>query len=133
MAEVTSKRDDSLPSINTGLYHVQKVISVASGDANSGDSVDVLGIAPGQKVFLHRASIRTSASLGASATVQLLANGVAVTSATTAGAASKVDSDSDSDVPLALDGGELIALLVGGANITASATITVDLVFSARP
>jgi hypothetical protein len=36
-------------------------------------------------------------------------------------------------VPLALDGGELIALLVGGADITASATITVDLVFSARP
>lgn len=132
MAQVSDFRDDAMPSINTGVMHVQKVIAVVSGSADNADTIDVMAIAPSQKVRLVSASVRTSATLGASATVQLRAAGVAVTTATAAGAASKVDSDSDADVPKDLDGGDLIDLLVGGANITAPADITVDLLFAAR-
>lgn len=133
MAAVTSFRDDSLPVINTGLFHVQKVLNVVSGSAAQNDTINVFGVAPQQKLYLHRASVRQSGTLGASATAQLRANGTAVTTPTTAGAASKVDSDSDADVPFALDGGHIIDLLIAGAGITATATITVDLVLSARP
>jgi hypothetical protein len=132
MARVSSFRNDKTPSINSGVFHVQKTLAVVNGSAANGDTIDVMGIAPSQKVDLISAVLRTSASLGAGATVQLRAAGSAVTTATTAAAASKVDSNSDSDVPMSLNGGDLIDLLVGGAGITAGATITVDLMFANR-
>jgi hypothetical protein len=55
-----------------------------------------------------------------------------ITGATTAAAASKVDSDSDIDIPMDLSGGEVIELAVGGANITAGATVTVDIYVAPR-
>lgn len=132
MAEVTSFRKDAMPAINSGIVHVQKVLSVINGSAALADTITVMALAPKAKMFLDRGVVRTSGTLGAGATVQLRAAGTAVTPATTAAAASKVDSDTDADVPMALSGLDKIDLLVGGAGITAAATITVDLYFSAR-
>jgi hypothetical protein len=132
MAQVSTFRNDDLPIIATGVVHVQKAISVVNGSANSGDTIDLMALPVGENRRLVSAVVRTSGTLGASSTVQLRVGGTAVTTATTAGAASKVDSASDADVPLDVNGGTLIDLLVGGANITASATITVDLFFAAR-
>lgn len=132
MAQVSSFRDDAVPSISSAVFHVQKVLSLVNGSASNADTIDVFGVAPQQKLWLHRMSVRQGASLGAGATLQGRAAGTAVTTATTAAAASKVDSDSDIDIPIALNGGDLIDLLVGGANITAAATVTVDLYLSAR-
>lgn len=132
MAAVTSFRSDTMPRINTGNFAVKKAITVVNGSANNADTIDIMKIAPGQKYRLLSAVLRQSASLGAGATVQLRVAGVAVTTATAAGAASKVDSISNAGVPLDVNGGDLIDLLVGGANITAGATITVDLELAAR-
>lgn len=132
MARVTSFRDDAMPSINTGVRHVRKTLSLVNGSANDTDTIDVMVVAPGQRGRLVKAEMRVSASLGAGATVQLRADGTAITPASTAAAASKVDSDSDIDMPMDLDGGEVIDLLVAGANITAGADVTVDLYFASR-
>jgi hypothetical protein len=48
-------------------------------------------------------------------------------------AASKVDSDANANVPFDLSGGEVLELAVSGAGIAATATVTVDLYFAARP
>lgn len=132
MAKISTFRDDSLPSINSSVSHVQKKISVVNGSALSGDTIDVMGVAPGQSGFLIGAVLRASATLGVGVTVQLRVAGSAVTPATTAGGASKVDSSSEAGVPLALAGGELIDILVGGGNIGSAADLTVDLLFSAK-
>ena len=132
MAAVTSFRNDSMPMQSPGSFAIKKAITVVNGSANNADTIDIMKVAPGQKYRLTSAIVRASASLGAGATVQLRVAGNAVTGATTAGAASKVDSISNALVPLDVSGGDLIDLLVGGANITAGATITVDLEFTAR-
>ena len=132
MATVSSLADNSLPGINTGLQHVQKVLSISSTEADNGDDISVFTFPPQFKGFLHRASLRVSATLGAGATLTLRVGTTAVTGASTAGAASKVDSDSDTDVPLEVNGGDRVNLLVGGADIAAAADATVDLIFSAR-
>ena len=134
MAQVTSKRNDSRPQVSGAVSHLQKVISVANGDASNGDNIEVLTF---QNLgVVHRVSVRTSASLGASATVAAQhfdgnSTHTALTGATTAGAASKVDSDSNANVPINVKAGDKLELNVGGANITATATITVDLYLSA--
>lgn len=137
MAQVTSFRSDKNTGIDTDVMHIQRKLNVVNGSAASGDNIEVFGQAPGRSGRLHRMSIRVSGTLGASCvlTGQVNAGGsrTAITPGTTAGAASKVDSDADADVPFDLSGGEVIELAVSGAGIAASATVIVDLYLSARP
>jgi hypothetical protein len=136
MAQVASLRSDKLPSISHGIQHIQKVLALTNGIANSGDNIEVMGFPPGLKSRLHRVSVRQSATLGAGATLTAQVfdgtTHTAITGATTAAAASKVDSDSDIDIPMDLNGGERLELNVGGANITAGATVTVDIYVAPR-
>lgn len=137
MAQVSSFRSDKPVGIATTLAHRQVVLNVVNGSASSGDNIELFGQSPGRKARLHRISVRTSGTLGASAVVtpQINVSGsrTALAGGTTAGSASKVDSDSNANVPFDLNGGEVIELAVSGAGITASATITVDIYESARP
>lgn len=129
MAQVTSKRNDSRRMVNQGLVHRQVIIAVANGDAASGDNIEVTTFK--ETGFLHRVSVRQSASLGTSATAAAqhfdgASTHTALTGATTAGAASKVDSDSSANVPIAIKPGDKLELNIAGAAITASANLTVD-------
>lgn len=137
MAQVTSFRSDKNNGISTALSHTQRVLSVVNASAASGDNIEVLGIPPGHKSRLHRVSVRASGTLGASCVItpQVNVSGVrtALAAGTTAGGASKVDSDASANVPFDLSGGEVIELAVSGAGIAATATVTVDLYFAARP
>jgi hypothetical protein len=137
MAQVTSFRSDKNNGISTAMHHIQRVLSVVNGSAASGDNIEVWGQAPGRKGRIHKVIVRTSGSLGASCVVtpQINVSGTrtAVAGGTTAGSASKVESDADSDVPFDLSGGEVLELAVSGAGIGATATITVDIYESARP
>lgn len=137
MAQVTSVRDNSRNSINTAISHRQYVLTLTNGIANNGDNIEVHGFLPGLKSRLQRVKVRVSGTLGASATLTAQVNNAgtrtAVTGATTAGAAGNVDSDANANVPYDISGGEVLELLVGGANITAGATVTVDVYASARP
>lgn len=136
MATVTSFRNDDLPQADIGVRHVKKTISVVNGSANNGDQINVFGFAPDFKGRLIYAVLRTSATLGASATVQLRLNRSGVytvlTAATTAGAASKATDVAQAGVPMDVQGGDILELLVGGANITAAADITVDVDVAGR-
>jgi hypothetical protein len=102
---------------------------VAAADGiNSGDNIEVTTFV--ETGFLHRVSVRQSASIGASATAAAQhfdgTTHTALTGATTAGAASKVDSDSSANVPMAIKPGDKLELNIAGANIAATATLTVD-------
>lgn len=99
---------------------------LASGIAN-GDRVRLVQITRNMRVV--QAFLAVSATLGASATVQLQRDRAGVytnmTIATTAGAAGVVSGITLG--PIDLDVDDYVVLLVGGANITAAATATVDL------
>lgn len=136
MATVTSFQDNKLPAYEAAADSVQKTLNVVNASAANGDQINVLAIQPGQKQRIVGASVRVSATLGAGATVQLRLNRAGVftvlTAATTAGAAGKVDSSAQIGVPMDVQGGDIVELLVGGAGITAAAAITVDLLLAQR-
>ena len=131
MANVTTLRDDSLPILSTSAARVSKVISLASDAANSADTIEVFGFPPDARGKIVEAYLRTSATLGASCTIQLRINRggsrTTLTAATTAGGASKVSGVAQAGVPFEIQGGDIVELLVGGADIAAAATATIDL------
>ncbi|WP_145960513.1 hypothetical protein [Novosphingobium meiothermophilum] len=134
MATITSLADDRLPSVNTDVSSIVKTLAFTNGVAASGDQVNVLTFPPNFRERLVDAIVRTSATLGAGCTLQLRLNRggsfTVLTAATTAGAASKVDASAQAGVPITLQGGDIIELLVGGANVAAAATVTVDLLLA---
>ena len=101
--------------------------ALTSGIANNGDRIRLIQVTRAMRVFQSFLSV--SATLGASATVQLQRDRAGVytnmTVATTAGGASIVSSITLGAIDLAVD--DYVVLLVGGANITAAATATVDM------
>ncbi len=101
--------------------------ALVSGIASNGDRIRLIQITRAQRVVT--AFLNVSATLGASATVQLQRDRSGVytnmTVATTAGAASVVSNATLGPIDLAVD--DYVVLLVGGANITAAATATIDL------
>lgn len=131
MATVTDLQDNAFPSWNSGIASIQKVLAFSSTQAGNGDQVNVLEVPPGAKKRLTRATLRTSGTLGAGCTVQLRVNRggsfTVLTAATTAASASKVSDAAQAGVPFDLQGGDIIELLVGGADVAAAATVTVDL------
>lgn len=101
--------------------------ALVSGIAANGDRIRLIQITRAQRVVT--AFLNVSATLGAGATVQLQRDRAGVytsmTVATTAGAASLVSNATLGPIDLAVD--DYVVLLVGGANITAAATATLDL------
>lgn len=134
MATVTSLADNSTPIVNTGVQVISKSQAWTNAIANSGDQVNVLTFRPGFKGKIVGCVVRTSATLGAGCTIQARVNRsaayTALSAATTAGAASKADDSAQAGVPFDAVGGDIIELLVGGANVTAGATVTVDLLIA---
>jgi|GWRWMinimDraft_5_1066013.scaffolds.fasta_scaffold02055_5 hypothetical protein len=101
--------------------------SFVSATAANGDRVRLIQVTRAMRVFQSFLSV--SATLGASCTIQLQRDRAGVytnmTVATTAGAASIVSSITLGAIDLAVD--DYVVVLVGGANITAAATVTVDM------
>lgn len=134
MATVTSLQNDVLPQHDTDIDDLKKVVALTNGIAANGDQINVWKVPIGSKYRLLNAILNVSATLGAGATIQGRVNrsGVftVITAASTAAAASKVDSAAQLGVPMDLVGGDIVELLVGGANITAAATATIDLILA---
>lgn len=137
MATITSLQNDSFPQVDTDVDAYFKNLAFTNGIAASGDQVNVMKLPAKFRGRLTKAVLRTSATLGVGCTVQLRLNrgGVytVLTAATTAGAASKVDDSAQQAVPIALQDNDIIEILVGGANVTAAATVTVDLHIAGSP
>jgi len=122
MATVTKfKVEDRFTSYEVDPKVFRYKLAVASGDANSGDDIEVFSIPPGY--VLVAATLYVSGTLGALVTLKLRAGTADLTGATTAGGASTV-------VQNALDGPatskRTVNLLVGGGNIGAAATVIVQ-------
>jgi hypothetical protein len=136
MAQVTSFRDDRTGQFSGQVSNLVKPINVVNASAASGDNIEVFMVPYGQNWRLIGASLRQSATLGASATASLQVNrsGVrtVIAGPTTAGAAGKVNSSADTDIPFDLQGGDVIEIQINGAGITASATLTTSLDYTAR-
>jgi hypothetical protein len=99
-----------------------------NGLAANGDRIQLVEITRNMRV--SESWLAVSGTLGASCTLQLQRDRAGVytnmTVATTAAAASTVGSMTIG--PIDLDVGDFVVALVGGAAVTAAATITVDLV-----
>ncbi|SKB49763.1 hypothetical protein [Sphingopyxis flava] len=134
MANVTTLRDDSLPILSSAAARISKVVSLASDAADSGDTIEIFGFPTTARGKIVDAQLRVSATLGASCTVQLRVNrggsSTAITAATTAGGASKVTGVAQASVPFEIQGGDIVELVVAGADIAAAATASVDLLIA---
>lgn len=138
MAQVTTFRDDSEPQILQGLRHQQFVLKVENGSAALNDNIEVHLFTAEQRI--HNVVVRQSGTLGLSCTVQARLNSGGTRTnltpvATTAAAASRITADvvtAQVGVPADVARGDVLELLVGGAGITAAATITVDLYVAPR-
>jgi hypothetical protein len=98
---------------------VEKSFSLAAG--NNADTITIAELAAGERVV--GAFLDVSGTLGASCTLQARASGTAITSATTAGGASVVHMDKYP--PAAAAAGDKLDILIGGANVAATATVKV--------
>jgi hypothetical protein len=98
---------------------VEKSFSLAAG--NNADTITIAELAAGERVV--GAFLDVSGTLGASCTLQARASGTAITSATTAAAASVVHMDKYP--PAAAAAGDKLDILIGGANVAATATVKV--------
>jgi hypothetical protein len=126
MSDVTTdKLDDHLvPSPgNRELIGIKHSIAVSNGYAASGD--DIVFFKAPCAMRICDASLNASASLGTSATAQLKAGSTAITAATTAGGA---DFEKMNVAPVDVAAGDAIQVRIGGANVTASATLSVHIV-----
>lgn len=123
MAEVTKFKipDRARPKHTSTATAFSVPITVASGDANSADFISLFVPEAGSKIV--GAQMIVSATLGVSATAQLRLGTTAITGATTAGGA---DNELQTVAPAAANGTDSLNILIGGANITAGATITVS-------
>jgi hypothetical protein len=98
---------------------VEKSFSLAAG--NNADTITIAELAAGERVIDFHLDV--SGTLGASCTLRGRVGGTNVTAATTAGAASYVAMNV---YPVAAAAaGDKIDLLIGGANVGATATVKV--------
>ena len=94
----------------------------ASGDANSADDITCFDLPAYYQPVAG--SLHVDATLGSSCTIQLRVGSTAITAATSAGGA---DTEILSALPAPSASEQAVNLLVGGANITAGANVTVTL------
>lgn len=117
------------PQNNASVFSITKNYPVKSGDAASGDVVELMTFNRAGTIF--GASIGQSATLGASATVKLAigdgTTNVDLTAATTAATASTGRATA-TQVPVRFTAGQKLYAVVGGAAITAPANLQLDLV-----
>ncbi|HEV2078702.1 MAG TPA: hypothetical protein VGR19_02230 [Allosphingosinicella sp.] len=115
------------PMVDVSTYDLRGSFNLTNGLAAAGDNIQCFTIQRNGR--LHGAHLKALASLGVGTTLQLQRNrgGVRInlTAATTAGAASYVNSNAIG--PVDVLAGDIIEILVGGANITAASAVEVDL------
>lgn len=115
------------PQLDVGLYVNTQKRTIASPFPANTDNVQIFTIQRNCRML--SAHLRVGATLGTGATIQLQRNRggtrVNLTAATTAAAAGVVTSVAIG--PLDLQAGDIIELLVGGADITASAAVEIDM------
>jgi hypothetical protein len=127
MAVVTTFLNNDLPQLSRSIQHLRKSAAVANGSAANTDNIQLFTVPAGATYRVVGGFLAQDASLGASCTIQLQRNRggsrTNMTAATTAGAASRAGLTE----PMDLQGGDILEALVGGAGITASANINLDL------
>jgi hypothetical protein len=136
MAQYTVARNDAEPSFAQVLLHRRFIVPVPASGIALNDNIEVHGFTPGLKARLHKISVATSATLGAGATLTPQINNsgtrTVIGSATTAGAASRPDSDTNLNLPFDLSGGEVLELQATGAGPSSAANAIVDIYVSPR-
>jgi hypothetical protein len=122
MAEITTQKITNAlrPQREEGrVILVEKSFSLSAG--NNADTITIAELAEKERVI--GCFLDVSGTLGASCTLQARASGTAITSATTAAAASVVHMDKYP--PAAAAAGDKLDILIGGANVAATATVKV--------
>jgi hypothetical protein len=118
------------PNLDVGVYPVRHTYSVPASGIASGDLVRLITFQ--RAGVLHQVNGATSASLGTSATIKLAVgtdgSTTDVTGASTAGSAQKINGNTIG--PIAFAAGDSLYGIIGGANVTAAANLTVDLLVS---
>lgn len=134
MADVTTYKASSLLNkvVEVAAFIWPTSYAIASAAANNGDRVQLLTVTRNMRVF--NSILSASATLGASCTIKLQRDRAGVytdmTVATTAGGASIVTGVTLGAIDLAV--GDVLTLLVGGANIGGAATVTLDLLAQSK-
>lgn len=136
MADITSRLTAAVltpQKEDAGAYGICKKFATANGLAANGDRIQLLTF--GRNGRITFANVKTSATLGASCTLQLQIDRAGVytnlTVATSAGAASVASGATIG--PVDILAGDILTLLVGGANIAAAANVEVDVVLNHAP
>jgi hypothetical protein len=127
MADILTfiRKASLVPNVDVGQFYLPHppFVTPTSGIAN-GDYIRLF--APARNVTVMNAWLQTSGTLGASCTLRIVRNRSGVytnmTATTTAGAASLVTLNI---FPIEIRTTDFIELLVGGAAVTAAATVSV--------
>ncbi len=131
MAVNSTLLDNTIAQQDRSIKVIRRQVALPASGISNGDNVQIYQFPVGLPGRIISASLVVDATLGASATVKAqIYNGSTrsdLTSATTAGGASKVTSSATTNVPYDLSGGEIAELLVGGANISGAANATLIL------
>lgn len=114
--------DKQLPGTTSGrVYAIVRSLAIKNGDADNGDNLHLFNLRPGHAVIDMQVGNR--ASLGSSCTLAGRVGTTSITGATTAGSASRVRTSAAP--PFDAAAAQEVNLLVGGADITADATVDV--------
>ena len=136
MAVFTSLIDNAVAQTSRQTATLTKTITLPTTGVNNGDNVQIITLPLGQPRRIVSAYVTTAGSLGAGATVTLQVNRggtrTSITTATAAGGVSQGASYTLAGVPFDALGGDVLELLVGGANVSASANVTIDVVSNIR-
>jgi hypothetical protein len=134
MADIATNKINALHTKSVeggGLFSINTSFSITTGGGDSGDVLEILDMPMDCRIVDAIQSV--SATLGASCTVRLRHDdGSTQTNICPASTAGGADVDRMSIAGLNVSKGDEIDLVIGGANIGATATISVDLICQAR-
>jgi hypothetical protein len=127
MAVYSTVADTDLVNFPIGecgtVREYKKTFTLPSSGVSNADTVSLITLPDGLKVIDAWANVK--ATLGTSCTVQLMYGSTALATASTATAATI---SRMTGVPFDTDGSDILNLLVGGANITASADVDIHII-----
>lgn len=115
------------PILDTGHYNLPRIITLPAAGVNNADYVPVATIQRNGRILGAKMNVLATLGAGATVTLALYRAGALVqnlTGASTAAAASIVNMAAIANVNAVA--GDEIVLVVGGANITASANVEID-------